>query len=1032
MVKQIYLKTAVLLMLLLSFTSAYAQRGDVTGIVRDADDRSTIPGVSIVVKGTLQGTTTDINGNFSLTVDPNTTLIFSFVGYATQEVVVQPNTSIQVDLKIEATALEEFIVIGYGVQKKSDATGSVVAVDAKDFNRGQIINPAELVSGKIAGVQITNGGGAPGEGSTIRIRGGSSLSASNDPLFVIDGVPIDNEGISGSRSPLNSINPADIETFTVLKDASATAIYGSRASNGVIIITTKKGKKGAPLRIEYNGNFSLSSPVKTIEVLGAEEFTKLVTERYPNQAGLLGTASTDWQDEIYQNAFGMDHNVSLTGAYKSLPYRLSIGYSDQDGILKTDNIKRTTINAAVNPTFLDDHLTVNINVKYANEQNQFADRGAIGAAVQYDPTKPVESETIFNPYYMNDVNEDGVADTILMPQTDFGGYYAWIQSNGTDVPVEQGSSNPVALLNMRDDNSNVNRLIGNIQLDYKFHFFPELRANLNLGYDHSKSSGEVIVPDHAPWVYDALNGGGIFNYYEQEKKNELLDFYLNYNKDIQSIESNIDVMAGYSWQHFWRADSSLNGNYSRDFTIDPLRPGVYQKNFVGEPMRTYNITPNYVPTENYLVSFFGRLNYTFKDRYLLTFTLRNDGTSRFSPDTRWGLFPSAAFAWKILDENFMQNVDVLSQFKLRLGWGVTGQQNINQGDYPYLPRYTRSNQFAQYQLGNLMYYTLRPAGYDYNIKWEETTTLNFGLDFGFAEDKFYGSIDYYKRKTEDLINFIPVPAGTNLSNFILTNVGNLENEGIEFTLTSRVVNTNDLFWEVGFNATYNQNEITKLTATDDPDYLGVETGGISGGVGNFIQMNSVGQPANSFFVFEQVYGTDGKPIQGMYVDRNGDGEITNADRYHYKKPSADFYFGISSVLTYKNWDFSFSGRANFGNSVYNNVQSENAVYERLYRPEGPYLGNIASSVSNTDFVNPQYLSDYYIQDASFFRMDNLSLSYLFPGLIDGKASLRVTGTVTNAFVISQYEGIDPEISGGIDNRLYPRPRTYVLGLSLQF
>lgn len=1032
MVKQIYLKTAVLLMLLLCFTSAYAQRGDVTGVVRDVDDRSTIPGVSIVVKGTLQGTTTDIDGNFKLTVDPNTTLVFSFVGYATQEVAVQPNSSIQVDLKIEATALEEFIVIGYGVQKKSDATGSVIAVDSKDFNRGQIMNPAELVSGKIAGVQITNGGGAPGEGATIRIRGGSSLSASNDPLYVIDGVPIDNEGISGSRSPLNSINPADIETFTVLKDASATAIYGSRASNGVIIITTKRGKTGKPLKIEYNGSFSMATPVKTIDVLGAEEFAKLVNERYPNQAGMLGTASTDWQKEIYQNAFGMDHNVSLTGAYKTLPYRLSIGYSDQEGILKTDNFNRTTISAVLNPTFFDNHLKVDVNFKYANEQNQFADRGAIGAAVQYDPTKPVTSSTVYNPYYLNDVNEDGTADTILMPSTDFGGYYAWIQSNGTDNPVEQGSSNPVALLNMRDDNSNANRIIGNIQLDYKFHLIPELRANLNLGMDHSKSSGEVIVPDYAPWVYDPLNGGGTYNYYEQEKKNELLDFYLNYNKDLQSIESNIDVMAGYSWQHFWRADSSLNGNYSKEFTIDSVRPGVYRKNFFGEPMRTYNITPNYVPTENFLVSFFGRLNYTFRERYLLTFTLRNDGTSRFSPDTRWGLFPSAAFAWKIFDEPFMQGVEGLSQLKLRLGWGVTGQQNINQGDYPYLPRYTRSNQFAQYQLGNLFYYTMRPAGYDYNIKWEETTTLNFGLDFGFADDRFYGSIDYYKRQTEDLINFIPVPAGTNLSNFILTNVGDLENEGFEFTLTSRLINTEDLFWEAGFNATYNKNKITKLTATDDPDYLGVETGGISGGVGNFIQMNSVGYPANSFFVYEQVYGTDGKPIQGMYVDRNGDGEITNADRYHFKDPTADFYFGISSALNYKNWDFSFSGRANFGNYVYNNVESENSVYERLYRPEGPYLGNITSSVTNTDFVNPQYLSDYYIQDASFFRLDNLSVGYLFPGIINGKANLRVSGTVTNAFVISQYDGIDPEISGGIDNRLYPRPRTYVLGINLQF
>jgi len=1015
-----------------STVTAFSQEAKVTGTVTDATDGTTLPGASVVIKGTTQGTITDINGKYKIKVAPNTTLVFSFMGYETQEIVVQPNTVVNIALVAQATRLDEFVVVGYGVQKKKDATGSITAIESKEFNTGAITSPTELVKGKIAGVQITNGGGAPGEGATIRIRGGSSLSASNDPLFVIDGIPVDNDGISGMRNPLNTINPNDIETFTVLKDASATAIYGSRASNGVIIITTKKGKKGAPLKVNYTGNFSYYTPTKTIDVLGADEFRNLIQERYPNQVGMLGDANTNWQDEIYQNATGMDHNISFSGAYKTLPYRLSLGYSDQDGILKTDNLKRTTINAALNPTLFDDHLKVNFNIKYVNVKNQFADRGAIGAALQYDPTKPVNSNKTYNPYYTNDVNGDGIADTILMPSTNYGGYYAWVQSNGTDIPVEQGSRNPVAQINMRDDQSDVNRVIGNVQLDYKLHFLPDLRANLNLGYDYSKATGDVIVPDYAPWSYDPLNGGGTYNSYEQEKKNELFDFYLNYIKDVKSIKSHFDIMAGYSWQHFWRKNYSVNGNYSREFTIDSIRPGVYQKNFFGDPKRTYNIDTVDNPTENYLVSFFGRFNYTFKDRYLLTFTLRDDGTSRFSPDTRWGLFPSAAFAWKIIDEPWMKKIEILSQLKLRAGYGITGQQNINQGDYPYLPRYTLSNQYARYQLGNLFYYTLRPEGYDYNIKWEETSTLNFGLDFGFANDRVYGSIDIYKRKTKDLINFIPVPAGTNLSNFILTNIGDLENQGVEFSITTRPISTVNTSWQIGFNATYNKNKITKLTATDDPDYLGVETGGISGGVGNYIQMHSVGHPANSFFVFEQVYGTDGKPIQGMYVDRNGDGEITNADRYHYKKPAADFYFGINSNLKYKNWNFSFSGRANFGNYMYNNIASENSVYERLYRPEGPYLGNITTSVYETDFVNPQFLSDYYIQDASFFRMDNISLSYLFPSIVNGKASLRLKATVNNAFVITKYDGIDPEISNGIDNRLYPRPRTYVLGLSLQF
>ncbi|NCA84353.1 MAG: TonB-dependent receptor [Clostridia bacterium] len=1021
----------LLSMLVFGFSTGYAQTGVVKGVITDAEEGGTLPGATVQVKGTLLGTVTDIDGNYTLTISPNTTLVFSFIGYEPQEVLAQPNTTVNVALVQQNTYLEELVVIGYGVQKREDATGSVTAVSSKDFNRGILTTPTELVSGKIAGVQITTGGGAPGDGATIRIRGGSSLSASNDPLFVIDGVPVDNDGISGMRNPLNTINPNDIETFTVLKDASATAIYGSRASNGVIIITTKKGKEGKPLSVTYNGSFGISTPIKTIDVLDADVFRKEVQNRYPNQAGLLGTANTDWQDEIYQNAFSMDHNLSITGAYKILPYRLSVGYTDQDGILKTDNLKRTTASVNLNPTLLDGHLKIDVNAKYMNIKNQFANRDAIGAALQYDPSKPIEDGTIYNPYYLNDVNGDEVADTIRMPITNFGGYYAWIQPNGTDIPVEQGSSNPAALLNLRDDQSTVNRFIGNVQFDYKMHFLPELRANLNLGYDYSKSQGDNITPDFAPWVYDALNGGGNWSAYEQEKKNELLEFYLNYVKDIPTIDSRIDVMAGYSWQHFYRSDTSLNGNYSRKFTLDSISPGNYQKNFYGDYMRTYGINSVNNPTESYLLSFFGRLNYTFKERYLLTLTLRDDGSSRFSPDTRWGLFPSAAFAWQIIEEPFMAGVN-MSQLKFRAGYGVTGQQNITDNDYPYLPRYTRSNQFAQYQLGNQFYYTLRPEGYDYNIKWEETTTLNFGIDFGFAKDRIYGSLDYYKRQTSDLINFIPVPAGSNLSNFILTNIGDLENEGVEFSITTRPVSTDDIFWEFGFNATYNKNEITKLTATDDPDYTGVDVGNISGGVGNFIQKHAVGQSANTYFVFEQVYDPDGKPLEGIYVDRNGDGEITDADRYYYKDPAADFYFGINSSVQYKNWNFSFSGRANFGNYVYDNVSSENAVYQRLYRPEGPYLGNITTKVYETNFVKPQYLSDFYIQDASFFRMDNISLSYFFPDVIPNLASLRLTATVTNAFTITQYDGIDPEISNGIDNRLYPRPRTYLLGLTLQF
>ena len=992
MVKRYTFKLLLFLVMIILFTqTGYTQEGMVRGTVYDAAEGITLPGASIVIKGTLKGTVTDVDGKFNIMVEPNTTLEVSYIGYTTKEVIVQPNTTIDISLDPKATALDEFVVIGYGVQKKDDATGSVSAIDSKEFNTGAVTSPTQLIAGKVSGVVITDGGGAPGSESTIRIRGGSSLQALNDPLIVIDGLPVDNEAISGMRNPLNSINPNDIESITILKDASATAIYGSRASNGVIIVTTKKAKpgekiKGFPIRLEYAGNFSLSTPIRKVSVYNADQFRQLVQEKYPGHTDLLGNASTNWQDEIFKTAFGMDHYVGASGAFDFMPYRFSIGYTNNDGILKTDNLKRTTLSLNLNPTLFDDHLKINLYGNYMHIQNRFADRGAVGAAVQFDPTKPVKSDT-----------------------SRFGGYYFWEQANGN--PVQLATSNPVAMLEQRKNKSTVNRFLGNVQFDYKFHLLPEIRANLNLGYDYSKSDGTVFVDTTAAFDYDPQFGGGVNNMYEQEKKNELLEFYLNYNKDLSSINSNLDVMMGYSWQHFYRKNYSINSN------------------IVGTPELTDTIDD---PTEYYLLSYFGRINYIFMDRYLLTLTLRNDNTSRFSKDNRQGWFPSVAFAWKIANEKFMEKLKIISLLKLRLSYGITGQQNINQGNYPYLARYTYNQSGAYYQIGNLFYRTLRPEGYDANIKWEETTTYNIGLDFGFANNRYYGSIDFYLRETKDLLNIVPVPAGTNLTNEILTNIGNLENKGVEFSIFTRPIVKPELAWEVGLNATYNKNEITKLSASDDPNYLGYLVTGISGGVGNTIQIHSVGYPAFSYFVFEQVYDSDGNPIQGMYVDRNGDGMITDDDRYHYKDPNPDFIFGLSSRIRYKNWDFSFSGRVYFGNYVYNNVESENAVYERLYRPEGPYLGNISTEVTETDFENPQYLSDYYIQDGSFFRMDYMTLGYNFKNIVKERLNLRVTFTVNSAFVITKYEGLDPEIYLGIDNNIYPRPRTYVLGVNLQF
>ncbi|MCK9399164.1 MAG: TonB-dependent receptor [Bacteroidales bacterium] len=1007
-----YTKKLILLLSLLfiGYSGAFAQGGDVTGKVTDASDGQLLSGVTVLIKGTQTGAITDVNGAFRIKVNPGDVLVFSFVGYKPQEITVQPNTVVNITLNAKAEFLEELVVIGYGVQKKEDATGSVSAISTKDFNKGSITSVPQLAVGKIPGVQITSVGGAPGEGSVIRIRRGSSLSASNDPLYVIDGVPVDNDGISGTRNALSTLNPNDIETFTVLRDASATAIYGNRASNGVILITTKKsslGKdgKGKPISLEYNGTFSLYTVPKTIDVLNADEFRTIMNERYDSNETVLrmmGNTNTDWQDEIYQTAFGMDHYIGISGAVNILPYRFSVGYTDEDGILKTDNMKRTTLGLSLNPSLFDDHLKININAKGNFVKNHFADQGAIGAALQYDPTQPVTADSLH--FYDSETEKP-----IYFPNP-YGGYYAWIQTYNQD-PVAQGSSNPVALLNMRDDNSDVKRLIGNIQLDYKLHFFPDLHLNLNLGLDDSWSDGTVDVPEYAAWEYDAVNTGGIKTVYDQSKKNEILEFYGNYVKDVESIHSNFNVMAGYSWQHFWREGSNYSTNVAGTLVND---------------------SSDYA-SESYLISLYGRFIYAFKNRYLATFTFRNDRTSRFSPETRAGWFPSAALAWKINEEPWMAGLENLSQLKLRLGWGVTGQQNIGTlNDYSYMARYTYSEPTAAYQFGDYYYITLRPEGYDYSRKWEETTTWNIGLDYGFLKDRIYGSLDFYYRETKDMLNTIPVPAGSNLTNYILTNVGNMENKGVEFAIFTKPVVTKDWMWELNFNATYSINEITKLTATADTNYLGVLTGNISGGVGSTVQIQSVGFPMNSFFVYEQVYDADGNPIEGIYVDRNGDGAVTDEDRYQYKDANPKFWFGISSTLTYKNWDLFFAGRANFGNYVYNNVSSENGVYQRLYRAEGPYIGNVTSDVTTINFVGPQYLSDYFIQDGSFFKMDVISLSYLFDDIINKKVDLRISATVNNAFTITNYTGIDPEINNGIDNRIYPRPRVYALGINLSF
>ncbi|MFT3737880.1 MAG: TonB-dependent receptor [Breznakibacter sp.] len=980
--------------------SVNAQERTVTGTVTDASTGEPMPGVTVVVKGTTNGTITTPMGTYSLKASAGNVLTFSFIGFKTQEVTLVSQTAVNVALEPEVVGVDEVVVIGYGVSKKKDLTGSVQTVSAKDFNQGAITSPQQLMNGKVAGVQITDGGGAPGSKSTIRVRGGSSLKASNDPLIIVDGVPMDNSDISGMSNPLSVVNPNDIETFTVLKDASAAAIYGSRASNGVILITTKKGKETA-MRVEYTGTASVNTPTKMVDVLSADEYRTLLAEKFPGNVGLMGNASTDWQKEIYRTSMSTDHSLALSGNVKNvLPFRASVGYNNSNGILDESQLQRTTGSLNLSPALFQDHLRINASLKGMLMKNDFSNTDAVGDALNIDPTQAVTGDDY----------------------SAFGGYFAWAGSDGN--PISIAPTNPRAKIDQKRNKSTVDRFIGNLQMDYKFHFLPDLRANLNIGTDIStgKDDGGVQNYAGAAWDVAAYARGGAYNTYNQKKKNELLDFYLQYTKDLADIKSRFDVMGGYSWQHFWKQEETAA------FYNDPLDPDA---DHVRDP---YKMTKS----ENYLVSFFGRANYVYDDRYFLTFTLRNDGSSRFAEENRWGLFPSLALAWNVTQENFLKNSNAVSNLKLRLGYGVTGQQDIG-SDYGYFGIYTAGETTAAYvyykeENGNYTRYmvnTLRPEGYDANLKWEETTTYNVGLDYGFLNDRIYGNVDVYLRKTNDLLNEIPVPAGANLENVLTTNVGNLENKGIEFSVNGVIAKRKDLTWEVGANVTYNKNEITKLTTVDDPDYVGVATGDISGGTGNMIKLHQVGQPAGSFFVYEQVYGQDGKPIEGLYVDRDEDGEITTSDMYIAGNPAPKVMLGINTSLNYKNWDFNMSGRANLGMKVYNNIASNNGYFNRM-QTNGQFLNNINSDVFNTGFYTAQYFSDYYVQDASFFRMDNITLGYRIKGLMNNKINMRVCATVNNVFVITKYDGIDPEVADGIDRNIYPRPRTFMLGVNVSF
>jgi iron complex outermembrane receptor protein len=1009
MKKRLLARIPILLLIVCTGWPAFAQKRTVSGTVTDARDGTPLQGVSIVPKGGGSGVATGKDGSFHIVVEARVrSLVFSFIGYGAQEVPLSEGP-LRVALTSSNAALNEIVVIGYGTAKKKDLTGSVAIVSEKDFQKGSITTPEQMIAGKVPGVSIISNSGQPGAGSTIRIRGGSSLNASNDPLIVIDGVPMDNDiapgqksVIAGAGNPLSFVNPNDIESFTVLKDASATAIYGTRAANGVILITTKRGKSGG-LRVNFSSVNSMSALTKKVSVLSPAQLRTVVnTYGTTAQKAMLGAANTDWQDLIYQDGLGTNNNVSFSGGLQrlKLPYRISLGYQDQNGILRTDNLKRMSAAVVVNPTFFDDHLKVDLNLKGSVENVRFANQAAIGGAISFDPTQPVY---------------------VKSPR--FGGYYEWLDPNQQTGLSNLVGRNPMGLLEQHFDRSRPERSVGNLQLDYKFHFLPELHANLNAGYDVSRGQGSTFITDSAAEGYVAGGKGGSNNPYKTNKTNKLFEFYFNYVKDLKGIRSRIDAIAGYSYNDY------LTTVYNY-----PTYTAAGVKNAGSDPS-----TPT-SQFRNVLISFFGRMNYSFDDKYLLTATLRRDGSSRFAPNNRWGLFPSLALAWKVKDEAFLRNSNLVSDLKLRAGFGVTGQQD-GIGDYDYISYYYLSNSGASYQFGDSWYQGYRPSGFYPNRKWEQTATTNIALDYGFLDNRITGSIDFYLKKTSHLLNMVPQPAGSNFSAYIVANVGNMENRGVEFNINTQPIRSKDLTWDVGFNVTYNKNKITNLTVVpNDTNYIGFLNGSIAGGIGGqFVLINSVGGPKNTFYLYKQVYNSSGAPIEGVFVDKNGDGVINQQDLYKSKSADPKVFFGFSTNVTYRKWNAGFVLRSSLGGYVYNNINSQMGVRNQILG--NAVLYNASSNYLVTQFKGgnaQQLLSDYYIENGSFLRMDNITIGYNLGTLRHTNVRLRLNAVVQNVFVITKYSGLDPEIAAntgnnpGIDNSLYPRPRTYSLGVNMDF
>lgn len=962
-----------------------AQTRTIKGEVTDAQNGEALIGATVMVEGEKGGTVTDFDGNFSLQVSSSAKKIkVSYIGYIDKVLSISDN--MKVKLESDSKALADVVVIGYGTARKSDLTGSVATVKSKDFNKGLVSSPEQLINGKVSGVQIMSNSGSASAGSTIRVRGGASLNASNDPLIVLDGVPLEQGGISGNSSNfLSMINPSDIESMTVLKDASSTAIYGSRASNGVIIITTKKGQQGA-VKVNFNTTNSLQTRAQMVDMLSRDEFVNVINQYgSANQKSLLGTANTDWNDEVYRTAFGTDNNLSVSGSIdKWLPFRVSVGYYNQSGLVRKDNVERWTGNVVLTPSFFQDHLKLTINAKGTLNNNSFNNGGAVWAAATFNPTIPV--------YSGNDK---------------YGGYNEALDADG--VPVNAGVRNPRGLVDLYDSKSKVSRFIGSMDVDYKVHFLPDLKLHATVGADYAKGDGTVYVPAYAAQSYnkDESLGGSDYKYGPQKNENRLLTLYANYAKYFEDIKSNVDLTAGYDYQ-YWKSTTPL----------------YYTKSAAGTTLSTVKASDY----RHVMLSYYGRINYSFDGKYLLTATVRRDASSRFSKDTRWGTFPSVALGWTLTEEPWLKNQKVLSNLKLRASYGVTGQQE-GIGNYNYLPVYTYSVTGAEAFINGQYINTYRPEAYVSDLKWETTTSWNFGLDFGFLDGRIGGAIDFYTRKTKDLLASVPTAAGTNFSKTILTNVGNVDSKGIEVSLNATPIQTKDWEWNLSYNFTWQNMKVKNLSLTKGGSQTNVKVGPSIDAYQ--FQVLSEGYEPYMFYVYHQLYDSKtGKPIEGAYADLNNDGEINESDLYRYHSPAPKYIMGLSTSLRYKQLTLGMSFRANIDNYVYNGMGMSTGAFETVSY-NNSQLNNLNTSFLKTGFKTRQYLSDYYVENASFLKLDNLSLSYNV-GKINKWASLTVSAMVQNVFTITGYSGTDPEVPNGMDNSFYPRPRTYSVSLGLQF